>query len=199
MSSQQKTVDCRAISENSIQNMRSVTGKIFEVSKVTDTIGLIASKNNLLALNAAVEATRAGESGQGFSVVAGEVKVLAKMSADASVDIAKIVQETTSDAKLGSSSVDNASKALELIEASAKSVESINREISDVSQQQIEELQTMTDNVMDASELTKTNQSTAADTYATSQSLGELAQQMATLVSFFDSKSVDIAQQIKAA
>ena len=199
VSSQQEASECRVISENGIKSMHMVTGKISEIKKITETISLIAAKTNLLALNAAVEASRAGDSGSGFSVVAGEVKSLARMSAKASASIVLIVQDASNEAKLGSSAVKDASNALELIEASAKSVGDINREVSEATQRQFDELQTMTDRVNEAYELIETNQSTAADTFATSQSLDELAQNMASLVSFFNTENKQIGQLKKAA
>ncbi len=199
VSSQQEAGECRAISETGIQSMQTVTDKIAEISEITETIALIASKTNLLALNAEVEASRAGESGSSFSVVAGEVEVLARMCGDASASIAKIVKETGNEAKRGSSAVKDASKALELIEISAKNVGAINKEVSDASQQQFEELQTMTAKINEVFELTKTNQTTTADRYAASQSLDELAQQMATLISFFNTENVQTGQVGKAA
>ncbi|EME68159.1 methyl-accepting chemotaxis sensory transducer, partial [Paramagnetospirillum caucaseum] len=67
-----------------------VQGLADAASRIGEVVGLInsiAGQTNLLALNATIEAARAGEAGKGFAVVAGEVKVLANQTAQATDEI----------------------------------------------------------------------------------------------------------------
>ena len=62
------------------------------IKSIIDIVVTIAQQTNLLALNATIEAARAGAAGRGFAVVAGEVKELARETAEACDTIHPLVQ-----------------------------------------------------------------------------------------------------------
>lgn len=66
------------------------------MSNILNAIEEIASQTNLLALYASIEAARAGEAGRGFSVVAGNIKVLAENTSNELNNIKDIINNLTS-------------------------------------------------------------------------------------------------------
>ena len=105
-----------------VDNMQTLTKNADQIKKVLSSISSIAIQTNLLALNAAIEASKAGEFGKGFKVVADEVKKLAKTTQES-------VKESNSSADvtikgIGDISViiNSASSTLEKISADTSTI-----------------------------------------------------------------------------
>jgi methyl-accepting chemotaxis protein len=113
------------IAEESMRKANAAMGEIAEsgnkIEKILKTINGIAFQTNLLALNAAVEASRAGEAGAGFAIVAEEVRNLAVRSAEAAKDSADLIFQMIHNIEIGSALVTTTNKQLE------KTSESINK------------------------------------------------------------------------
>ena len=79
------------IAQDAMGAMRAIEESASQMADIVAMIDGIAFQTNLLALNAGVEAARAGDAGQGFAVVAAEVRALAQRSADAARDIKALI------------------------------------------------------------------------------------------------------------
>ncbi|WP_163971357.1 methyl-accepting chemotaxis protein [Oceanobacillus halotolerans] len=87
-------------------NMEHLVQKMHENNQFTTKIQDIAEQTNLLALNASIEAARAGDAGNGFAVVAGEVRKLAEVSQQTAEQIKYNLEAVEDDAKRTQQEVD---------------------------------------------------------------------------------------------
>ncbi|MDR0806666.1 MAG: methyl-accepting chemotaxis protein, partial [Enterobacteriaceae bacterium] len=116
--------------------MRDITDNSRQIADINSVIDSIANQTNILALNAAVEAARAGEQGRGFAVVAGEVRNLAKRSADAAKEIRQLINTCVANMHTGSQEVDLAGDSMKEIVNSVLQVTDIMAEITSASDEQ---------------------------------------------------------------
>jgi methyl-accepting chemotaxis protein len=81
------------ISKKSVDEINALNEEMYKINDIVRLIAGIAEQTNLLALNAAIEAARAGEHGRGFSVVAEEIRNLARESKGATRNIEDLIAE----------------------------------------------------------------------------------------------------------
>lgn len=91
-----KAKETTAINQEIIVDTQELSGHSEAIGEIIKVIENIAAQTNLLSLNAAIEAARAGDAGQGFAVVAEEIRKLASQSASATKNISDIIINTQS-------------------------------------------------------------------------------------------------------
>lgn len=98
---------------DSAETIRQMSIYSQQIGDIILTIGDIAKQTNLLALNAAIEASRAGEHGRGFAIVADEVRRLAEKSDAATKKIATIIHTIQESIAGASSSMEVATQRVQ--------------------------------------------------------------------------------------
>lgn len=131
---------------NQIQEqMEYIAETIVRLSEHSQAIGEIiaavddlAEQSNLLAVNASIEASKAGEYGKGFIVVAQEIKGLAEQSKQATKQVRSILNDVQ---KASSAAVMATEKGSKAVDATVKqsvgtgdSIRELSRSIAEVSQ-----------------------------------------------------------------
>jgi putative methionine-R-sulfoxide reductase with GAF domain len=118
------TDDATRVADQAVSRASDMNSDVTSLGEASAAIGdvikvitSIADQTNLLALNATIEAARAGEIGKGFAVVAGEVKELARETAEATKRVSEQIAALQSSAQSVANGISTTSETIGQMDA----------------------------------------------------------------------------------
>lgn len=198
-----KTVDSietiRTTVASTAKKVKQLAESSQEISQIVEIISGISEKTNLLAFNASVEAARAGENGQGFRVVAEEVRRLADRVTEQTKEIQNLVrniqqetanvlqamEQSTSAVVTGTEFALQTKQILQGIAATSQKIDTYLQEISSSTLMQTQASQQVNQTMEEVSAIAQSTSSEAQDVVNSLQTLVEQAKALQTSISQF--------------
>ncbi len=163
--------DVTRASEESMSVVKNISAKVSVINE-------IALQTNILALNASVEAARAGNLGNGFSVVASEVRKLAEMSR-------KYADEITNDTTKSVDVTSDAEKKLNQMIPVFQKTAALIEQIAIASKEQDSGVVNVNYAIQDLNVITQQNSTVSDQVAYSAEELNSQAKDLKEVISFF--------------
>ena len=116
------TEESRKTATKAASTLRDIDTASQQARRIVVIIEEIASKTNILALNASIEASRAGNAGQAFAVVAEQVRTLAQRVTQASSEVDQVMSANSDLVGTGIDAIEDVQSALDRIDLRVSSI-----------------------------------------------------------------------------
>ncbi len=196
-----KMDESKQVTMNITNAMDVLSQKSSEVGQIVEVIKGIADQTNLLSLNAAIEAARAGELGQGFAVVAEEIRKLAEQSALSVQKIGDIISEVQTGVKHAVSEitkvgtvVDDQSNALNDTVQAFDEISEVVVSISDNIQAQLKDSLLLSDNAQQVSDAINDMASISQETAAGTEEVAASSEEQASITQHISQSAKELTQ-----
>jgi methyl-accepting chemotaxis protein len=165
--------------DDMVDRIGSLTRHAGRIGEILEVIRDISDRSDLLALNGSLEASRAGEAGRGFALVAGEMRRLAERVTASVQDVKKLVSDIRDS---GSSTVIATEESRKLADGTTEAA----RQITFVSQQQRSGTEQVSQSVKNIAEVVSQAASATSEIRTAAEGLKTHADRLADVVRKFD-------------
>ncbi|WP_396611706.1 extracellular solute-binding protein [Haloferax sp. S1W] len=159
-----------------VERVGELDERIDEITGIATQISDIAEQTNILALNASIEAARAGEAGEGFAVVANEVKSLAEETQAATDDIEATLETIRAQSE---ETVEDITDTSGRLEEGHETIEDALLALDGV----VEDLEQTNSSLHEISDATDSQAATSQEVVSQADDVGAISDETATLAS----------------
>jgi twitching motility protein PilJ len=191
--------DLRGTVAETSKKVKRLTESSQEISKIVALISEVSAKTNLLAFNASIEAVRAGEHGQGFRIVADEVRRLAERVTESTKEIEQLVtgiqletaevltmmEKGTSQVVTGSQLVANTRQTLDSLVGVSQKIDQLVQSISENTSSQTKASQEVSNTIKEVAEVAEKSSSQSQVVSETLKQLVAVAEDLQNSISQF--------------
>lgn len=192
----------RSINENMVETaglMKKVSESSKQISEILGLLSDITEQTNILALNATIQASRAGDAGKGFNIVAESIQSLADKASDATrkvgaligtvqtdiQSVAQAIEKTTNEVKSGVELSEKAGESLEEMIMQSQTLAEIIDGVSQDSQYYAEMAQKISNNMQVILMTTQENKNSTQKAVNSITEIAEISQGLGESVQKF--------------